>query len=370
MNKFNYHNYNKMNKQLIFAGITLLLLIGGCAPEGQQDPEEEIVKSVTVETKTLQPQLFERHLELVGSIEAQNDVSISAEVSGRVQQYYVDQGDQVNKGAPILKIDDSKLQREHAQLTAQVQQAREQYERLKRVFEQDSIGSEMDLINAETAYEQSRSALESVEVDLQNTTVRAPFDATIEEIVLEEGEMASPGTALVRLIGHNRLKVSAGVPSIYSDAVSKGDTAQVWFDFQQSDTLELPISFVGGSIDPQARTFEVEVELPPRSDYKVDMIGNIKIPTFREDSAIVIGEEYINKEGNRNVVYVVAEDDRGNKIARMNQVILGPSYKNEVIITEGLRKDDQLITVGSSFLQDSMRIEIVEEKKKNIVQKK
>lgn len=349
--------------------MAVMLLVGGCASEGGQEPEEDIVKSVTVETEAVEPRLFERKLEMVGSIEAHNDVRISAEVSGRIQDYYVDQGDQVSKGAPILKIDDSKLQRERAQLTAQARQAREQYERLKRVFDQDSVGSEMDLINAEAAFEQAQSALDAVEVDLRHTTVTAPFDATVEEIVLEEGEMASPGTALIRLIGHDRLKLSAGVPSIYSHAVSRGDTAQVWFNFQQSDTLRLPITFVGQSIDPQDRTFEVEVRLPPRSVYKVDMIGNIKIPTFRKDSAVVIGEEYVYKEGNRNVVYVVAENNGGNKVAQMNQVILGPSYKNEVVITEGLRRDDQLITVGSSFLQDSMRINIVEGKKRSIVQK-
>lgn len=357
-----------MNKLFIFAGVAALLLISGCT-EGQEAPQEEAVKSVTVETRTLQPQLFERYLELVGSIEAQNDVRISAEVSGRIQQYYVDQGARVRKGAPILKIDDSKLQREQARLQAQLQQAREQYERLKQVFEQDSVGSKMDLINAETAYEQSKSALKAVEVDLRNTTVRAPFDATVEEVILEEGEMAGPGTALFRLIGQNRLNVSAGVPSIYSDAVFRGDTARVWFDFQQSDTLKLPLSFVGQSIDPQTRTFEVEVDLPPRgASYKVDMIGNIKIPTYKQDSVIVIGEEYISKEDDKNVVYVAAKNDSGHNIARMHEVKLGPSYQNEVVVTEGLSQGDQLITVGSSFLQDSMRIEVVEEKKRNIVQ--
>ncbi|SMO59692.1 efflux RND transporter periplasmic adaptor subunit [Fodinibius sediminis] len=357
-----------MNKQLLFGSLMALLMASGCA-EDMQQPEEEVVKSVTVETETISPRLFERHLELVGSIEAQNDVRLSAEVSGRIQRYYVDQGDRVAQGAPILKIDDSKLQREQARLQAQVQQAEEQYERLKRVFEQDSVGSEIELINAKAAYEQTRAALESVEVDLRNTTVRAPFDATLEEVIMESGEMASPGAVLVRLIGSNRLKVSAGVPSVYSDAITRGDTAQIWFDFQLSDTLRLPITFVGQSIDPEARTFEVEVKLPPqREDYKVDMIGNIKISTFRKDSAVVIGEEYIYKEGNQNVVYVVDEDGDGNSMARMKRVKLGPSYQNEIMVTEGLSNDERLITVGSSFLQDSMRIEVVEDKEKKIVQ--
>ncbi|MCW9705332.1 efflux RND transporter periplasmic adaptor subunit [Fodinibius salsisoli] len=357
-----------MDKQFTVLGIVMMLLLVGCA-ETQQAPEEETVKSVTVETKKVQPQLFERHLKLVGSVEAQNDVRISAEVSGRVEQYYVEQGDAVSKGTPLLKIDDSKLQREKARLQAQTQQTKEQYERLSRVFEQDSIGSEIDVINAKTAYEQSRAALESVEVDLQNTTVRAPFDATVEDIMMEEGEMASPGAMLVRLIGNNRLKVSAGVPSNYSNVVNRGDSAEVWFDYQQADTLKLPISFVGKSINPEDRTFEIEVNLPAGGeDYKVDMVSNIKVQTLRQENAVVIGKEFLYQNGEQNVVYVVSEDSSGHTVAQVKPVQLGASYQNKVVIADGLGSGEQLITIGSSFLQDAMRIEVVEEKKKNLVQ--
>jgi RND family efflux transporter MFP subunit len=358
-----------MSKQYTVLGMVMLLLLAGCSEEQQAPDEEEAVKSVTVETKQVQPQLFERYLKLVGSVEAQNDVRISAEVSGRVEQYFVEQGDRVQKGAPILKIDDSKLQREQARLQAQVQQAKEQYERLKRVFEQDSIGSEIDVINAKTAYEQSQAALESVEVDLQNTTVRAPFDATAEEIMMEEGEMASPGGMLVRLIGNNRLNISAGVPSNYSNVVNRGDTAEVWFDFQQVDTLKLPISFVGKSINPEDRTFEVEVNLPAGGeDYKVDMVSNIRIQTLRQEGVVVIGKEFLYQNEGKDIVYVVSEDSSGNRVAQMNPVQIGASYQNEVVIDSGLSNGEQLITTGSSFLQDAMRIEVVEEKEKNLVQ--
>lgn len=349
--------------------MVVMMLLAGCSEDEQMPEEEELVKSVTVETQEVQPQLFERYVKLVGSVEARNDVRISAEVSGRVEQYFVEQGDEVSKGTPILKLDDNKLQREKARLQAQTQQAREQYERLERVFEQDSIGSEIDVINAETAYKQSQAALESVEVDLNNTTVRAPFDATIEDILLEEGEMASPGSMLLRLIGTNRLKISAGVPSNYSNVVSKGDTADVWFDFQQVDTLRLPIAFVGKSINPKDRTFEVEVNLPAATqNYKVDMVSNIKIQTLRKENAVVIGKEFLYQNEGKNMVYVVGEDSSGYSVAQVKQVQLGASYENKVVIASGLNSGEQLITVGSSFLQDAMRIEVVEEKEKNLVQ--
>lgn len=357
-----------MNKQVILTGILVAVLLIGCSEE-QQAPEQELVKTVNVETQIIEPTKFERYLKLVGTVEAQNDVRISAEVSGRIMNYFVEQGDQVKKGEPILKIDDSQLIRERERLDAIAAQARENYERLKRLYEQDSVGSEIDYLNAKYNYEQNKAALEAVKINIAKSTVRAPFDASVEEIVLEEGEMASPGAVLVRLIGTNQLKVSAGVPSIYSDVVTEGDMAQIWFDFQKADTLRLPITFVGKSISPQARTFEVEIKLPPATEnYKVDMIANVTVRTLQSEDAIVIGKEYVFQNGDQEVVYTASTNQEGNRIARMKPVTLGASYKNDVVITSGLESGDELITVGSSFLQDNMRIEIVTQKNNKFAQ--
>jgi len=358
-----------MNKQVLLSGIIILVLLAGCSNEPPAK-NEEMVKTVNVETQMIQPQAFERYLKLVGNVESQNDVRISSEVSGRIQKYFAEQGDHIKKGDPILKIDDSQLIRERERLEAVTAQSKENYERLKNLYEQDSVGSEMDYLNAKYNYQQNKASLEAVKVNISKTTVTAPFDATVENIMLEEGEMASPGAILVRLIGTNRLKVSTGVPSTYSNVVTEGDMAQIWFDFQLADTLRLPISFVGKSISQQARTFEVKIKLPPESDdYKVDMLANVMIQTMSQKDAIVVGKEYIYQNQDQNLVYTVDKNENGDLVARAKAVTLGPSYKNNVMITQGLQKGDRLITVGSSFLQDNMRINIVDEKPNNIAQR-
>lgn len=360
MNKFNYYPSISMNKQVVLTVLISLLLLSGCSEE-QQDTQEELVKTVNVETETLDTQQFERYLKLVGTVEAQNDVRISAEVSGRVEEHFVEQGDEIEKGDPILKIDDSQLIRERERLEAVTAQAKENYERLKRLYEEEGVGSEMDFLNAKYNYEQNQASLESVRVNISKTTVTAPFDASVENIALEEGEMASPGAVLVRLIGTNKLTISTGVPSTYSDVVNKEDMAKVWFDFQKADTMRLPISFVGKSISPQDRTFEVKMRLPSEAgDYKVDMIANLEILTLRENEAIVVGEEFIYEDNGQNIVYTVAENKNGQQVARRMPVTLGASYKNKLVIADGLQAGDQLITTGSSFLQDDMRITTIE----------
>lgn len=348
----------------------MLLVVAAACSQEEEPVQEERVKTVNVETEKLAPKVFNRYLRLIGTVESQNDVMISAEVSGRVEQYYLDKGSYVQQGEPILKIDDSKLLQEKARLEAQTEQAREQYERLQRVFEQDSIGSEIDVINARAAFQQSKSALESIKVDIANTVVKAPFDAVLEERMIETGEMATPGTPLFRLIGRNRLKVTAGVPSRFADVVKQGDETEVWFDFQSSDTLSLPITFVAESIDPQARTFKIEILLPADAEnFKIDMIANVKLKTLRRDNVVVIGEEHVYQKEEEFVVYTVGENENGERVAKERPVQLGPSYENNVVVESGLNPGEELITIGSSFLQDGTRIEVVGSRKEDIAQR-
>lgn len=349
-----------MNKQYIITALLILGLFTACSQE-QETPAEEIVKTVNVNTMKIEPTVFQRYLRLVGTVESQNDVQISAEVSGRIEKYFVEKGNRVQKGEPILKIDDSKLLQEKARLEAQTEQAREQYERLQRVFEQDSIGSEIDVINARAAYRQSKSSLESVKVDLANTSVVAPFDAILEDRMLEIGEMASPGTRLVRLIGSSDLKVTAGVPARYADVVKEGENVKLWFDTENSDTLTAQIIYVAKSIDPQNRTFTIEVELPREArNYKVDMVANLRINTLSEENVIVVSEEFVYRKDNEFVTYLKSQNEDGDFIAERRVVRLGPSYQSDVIIRDGLQAGDELITTGSAFLNEGMRLNIIE----------
>lgn len=348
-----------MNKQNLLLLIIIGFLATACSGETEQieTTAEDIVKTVNVTTEPVEPSTFSSYVRVIGNVGTPNDILISAEVSGRVISYKVKEGDKVRKGETIVKIDDSKLKQEKARLEAMTAQSKDTYERLKKVYEEDGIGSEIDYLNAKYAYDQSKSALESINVDLANTSITAPFNATVETKMVEAGEMVNPGTPVLRLIGSDEYIISAGVPARYADAVKMGDDVLFWFDTQASDTLQGTIRFAGSSINPTNRTFRVEVELPKKgSAYKVDMIANLLLKTNEKENVLVISEEYVYSKGGEYVVYVLSEDESGDPVAQKRVVNLGLSYKTNVIIESGLSAGDELITLGSAFLDDGMRV--------------
>ena len=348
-----------MNVKSILTVILLGSMITACGQtEEEATEQEELVKTVNVSTLTLENTNLASYLRVVGTVETSNDISISAEVSGKVVSYLVNEGDRVKKGQTIVKIDDSKLKQELARLEAMTSQTKESYDRLKKVYEEDGIGSELDYLNAKYAYEQSKSSLESIKVDVANTSIKAPFNGEVEAKMVEAGEMVSPGVPVVRLIGSDSYKITAGVPARYADAIRRGDDVEIWFDSQVKDTLQAKIAFVGGSIDSQNRTFRIEATLPQGKTYKVDMIANMKLKTAERNDVVVLSEEFVYSKNDKYVVYKLSQNEEGKAIAKEQEVELGLSYKTEVVVVEGLSEGDQLITLGSAFLDDGMRVTV------------
>lgn len=353
-----------MNLKYFLIPLLIGSVLTGCNKsendEQTETTQEELVKSVNVSAITVANSSLSSFLKVVGTVETSNDIQLSAEVGGKITSYRVNQGDAIKKGQIIAEIDDAKLKQELARLTAITSQAKENYERLKRVYDEDGIGSELDYLNAKYNYEQSKSALESLKVDIENTSVKAPFNGILERKMVETGEMVSPGVPIVRLIGSDSFKITAGVPARYADAIKVGDKVDVWFDAQVRDTIQAAITFAGVSIDPQNRTFRIEVKLPEGKKYKVDMIANMQLKTAEETDAIVLSEEYVYSKNDKYVVYKLAENSEGKAIAKEQEVNLGLSYKTDVVITDGLTEGEQVITLGSAFLDDGMRVSVKE----------
>lgn len=349
----------------ILAGLVLGIL-SACEMETEQPKQQ--VRTVNVETEQVEPGVFESYLRQVGTVTTKRDVQVASEVSGRIVAVHKDEGEHVNAGETVVKVDDRSLRQELQRLEAVTAQSRENYERLKRLYEDENIGSEIDYLNAKYTYDQNKAALESVRINLDNTSITAPFTGSVESIFTEVGELVTPATPVFRIISQGEKEVRLGVPARYSGAVDLGDMAEVWFDFDSDKRYQLPISFIGNSIEPTNRTFTVEINLPSDLDHvKIDMIANVRLLTERLENVIKVGEEYVFQKEGSNVVYVVNQDDNGHSVANERVVELGSTYANEVVVKNGLNAGEQLITLGASYVEDGTRIEMVDQLQSEMV---
>jgi membrane fusion protein (multidrug efflux system) len=346
------------------ASVAVGLALTGCgASTGGADEgsPEEFVRVINVETHTLSPQQFVEEIRLTSIAMANQDVLVSAEESGVIRELYFDRGSRVGQGDSIAKIDDRVLAAQVAQARAGAELAAQTWERRRRLWEDDRVGSEIAYLEARFQAEQAAAVLDGLEERLARTVIRAPFAGVLDERMVDVGTMVAPGTPVGRLVNFNPIKVFAGVPERYAGDIRVGDEATLEFEQLDAQPYSGRIRYVGATVSTENRTFPIEVSLPnPNGLVKPQMVANMAVTRATVNDAIVVPQDALIRVENGYVVYVAVERN-GESVAEMRDVVLGPTRRNLVVVDEGLSTGERLIVVGHKEVEDGDRIRIVAE---------
>lgn len=350
---------------LAWTSLFLLALTSACAPDAQADgaPDEGgYTRIINVEVETLRTGPFSETISLTGTVQANRDVIVSAEESGVVREIVVDKGRWVETGQALFKLDDELLQAQVAQARALANMARETWERRKRLWEEDRVGSELVYLEAKYASEQAAANLDLLEVRLERTTIRSPIPGIMDSREVEVGSMVGAGTPVARVVSTNPVKITAGVPERYAMDVRPGAKATVSFDVLPGESFDGTISYVGSVVNPRNRTFPLEFKLRnPGGLIKPEMVADVSVIRRELGEVVVIPQEALVRVEDGYVVFLI-RDSGGDTVAMARPVELGPAQDNRVVVLDGLSSDDRLIVVGQQSLASGDRVNVVAER--------
>ncbi len=352
-------------------GVTVIGLatgLGGCRPPdgGEALADEGAVANgpvgarvVSVEVTPVAPESFVDYVRITGEVEAYYDVTVSAEESGTIARFAVEKGTRVSQGQVIAKIDDAVLRAQVDEARAIADVAREQYERQRRLLEEESIGSEIAVLQLRSTSGAADARLEMMEERLRRTEIKAPVAGIFDEKYVETGELVSPGTRIARVVAVRRVKIIGGVPERYALDIQRGDSARITFDVLPDEEFLGTISFVGASVNPSNRTIPIEIVLDNRERLvKPQMVANVQIERARSSDVIVVAQDLVIRTEDGYQVFVVADRD-GQLYATAKPVELGAAYANRVVIEQGLVVGDRLITTGHRLVDEGSYLRVV-----------
>ncbi len=348
----------------MLAALSLTVALAGCgtaAADAMDDASagEAIVRVINVETSTVSTNEFVEDIRLTAAVMANQDVSVAAQESGVIRELFVDKGARVSAGDAIARIDDKLLSAQVDQARAQAELATQTWQRRKRLWEEDQVGSELAYLEARFAQEQTAANLAGLEERLARTVIRAPFSGIFDERHIEVGSMVTPGESVGRLVDLDPVKVVAGVPERYAADVRVGAEARLTFDVFADQVFTVPIRYVGSTVHPQNRTFLIEVELPnPKRLIKPQMVANMSVTRREVADAIVVPQDALVRVEDGYVAFVVLQGDNGT-VAQVRPVELGPTRNNLVVIEAGVEAGDQLIVVGQKTVSNGDRVNVV-----------
>ena len=314
--------------------------------EAQRSGGDEAVRTVNVEVLPVERAPFSHFIRVVGTVEAQRDVRVSAEESGVVETLLASKGEMVSVGEPILRLDGDVLSAQAEQAASQAELAQETWQRQRQLWERDSVGTEMAYLQAKYNAQTARAQAEVLARRMARTVVRAPVAGILDDRMVEVGSMVSAGTPVVRILDVDTVKVVGGVPERYAADIEEGAEVTVAVNALGGRRYTGSIDFVGSSVDSGNRTFGVEVVVPnPGLGIKPGMVADIQIARHTLEEAIAVPRHAVLRREDGYIVYVAAEGPDGLH-AETRSVIPGASRGEMVVIESGLEPGERVVTVG------------------------
>ena len=306
---------------------------------------------------------FSHYLNFQGSLDTDQNVVIYPELPGLLKNIYVKQGDKVKKGQIIAKISDNGLTDQLEQLKLQRNLARTTFERQQKLWDQ-KIGSEIQYLQAETNFKSLEKKISQMRDQEGKTRILAPFDGTIDDIIADIGSNLAPGlTPILRIINIDQMKVSAEIPEIHIPYIKQNKNVKIYVPILDKQILG-KISSVGNFINPNNRSFNIEIKLLNKSnELKPNMTVSLEINDYQNDSAILIPSKDIleDEEGNFYVYKLVIDSNENYK---SNKVMIqkGKSYNNMTEINSGLKENDLIINDGLRQVEDGQIVKVISTK--------
>lgn len=244
------------------------------APSPANVPEDKAV-AVRVRDSVAEP--YRAHMRLTGKTEADRHAVLSAETVGRVVEIDVDLGDRVETGQTVarLAMDDRMARlREARALVTQ----REIEFNAADTLSKKGFQSETAKAQSRAQLEAAQAQLERIQVEISKTEITAPFAGRVEEKLVEVGDFAQTGTALLRLVDLDPMLVTVQVSEREIEAVEVGAEATV--DLMSGQSLTGMVRRLAPSATAETRTFEVEIELPnPDFRLRDGVTASVRLPT-------------------------------------------------------------------------------------------
>ncbi|MDD3319835.1 MAG: efflux RND transporter periplasmic adaptor subunit [Paludibacter sp.] len=333
---------------LIFIALTIILLkIGFTKPNekvNKERPQRE------VDAYIVHPSLLINDISVSGSLQAFESVELKTEVSGRVVEINLSEGEFVKKGTLLVKLFNDDLQAELNKLKSQLAIQEQIYKRQKELLTVDGI--------TQNEYEQNGLTISALKADIEvqkamirKTEILAPFDGMIGLRNISVGAIVNSSTLLATIRTGNKLKLDFFVPEKYSSEIKKG--MNVKFSLSNNDELyDATVFATERGIEDATRNMKVRAIVKSNSNELIaGNFVNVKLRLSENNNALMIPTQALIPQDNGTMVVVSR-----NSIAKFVLVKTGIRKSAAIEITEGIQKGDTIVTSGLLFVKENGKL--------------
>ena len=340
--------------------VSLLTLTPSCggnaeSARGGHSPPSPVVEVATVERGTL-----DEGLNLVGQLEPWESVVLRAETDGVIETIEFREGEEVAAGTVLFHLRDAEQQARLREAEAQLKLAEHAYGRAQKLSGNNIMAAaEMDQATANLSATRARVDLARVELD--RTTIRAPFDGALGARLVSPGDRITDDTDLVTIDAVARLRLAFSVPEPIVEMVKQDTPLTVAVSPFPEETFPGQVYFVSPSLDPKSRQLLLKAVVP-NSDRRLraGLFANVHLEASRAENVLLAPESAVVFDPDGTFVFRVVADGTAERAV----VELGLRRNGKVEVKSGLAAGDRVVSAGTNKVAAGRPIEIAGEEKK------
>lgn len=308
------------------------------------------------------------------SIRPDVQVDLAFKVSGYVDELLqmrgadgrrrsVQEGDAVARGTVLAHVRDNEYRDRLAEAQASLTQAKADYERTARMYENHTV-SKADYDAAYARATSSQARYDQAALTLEDCSLKASMDGTVLRRNIEIGTLVAPGGPAFVLADTRSVKVIFGVPDVEVVHLKMGEVMSISAEAYPEVPFQGSITRISPSADASSRVFEVECTIPNRDQrLRTGMIATLVAapPDAAHSAGALVPLNAVVRPLNDPTGYAVfvVEERDGKQIALERVVRLGDVIGSAVAVSEGLAGGERVVVTGATLVQDQQEVRIV-----------
>jgi membrane fusion protein (multidrug efflux system) len=284
-----------------------------------------------------------------GRIEALQAVDLRPDETGRIVQLLFSEGQYVAKGTPLVRIDDAMPRAQAERARAERDLTVQQLARVQRLREQNA-STPADLERAEAAARSAEAALGVLELQIERSTVRAPFAGVVGQRFVSAGDYVTSATRLLTLQTVDPQRAVIEVPERHAVRLRRGQTVEFTVAAEPGRIFRAQVDFIDPVVQEANRTILVKGRARNADGVlRPGMFIEARLATATRADAVVVPEDAIQPLRTANVVWAVADGMASRRVVQ-----LGSRSQGFVEVLNGVEAGELVVVGGLERMAEGM----------------
>jgi len=335
--------------------VLFCLFFTSCGSEDDSKAENgKEEKLIPVEVAQVEMGSVEAFFSGTATLEVEEEAGVVAKVSGVVKKILVEEGQTVQAGQVLARLDDEKLVVLVAQAEANFRKLENNYNRNQELFNRKLISAE-EFQGAKFEFESQKATFDLVKLDLEYASIRAPITGVIAERFIKVGNMVLNNAVTFKITGFDPLRAVLYVPEREVAKLAVGQSSLLNIDALEGQSYPGFIERISPVVDPMTGTVKVTVSVRNTGKkLKPGMFVRVNISYDIHKNALLVPKDAILAEDTESAIFVVQDSMAFRRVVKT-----GYSNEFQLEIISGLELGEVIVTTGQGSLKDSAKVEII-----------